>query len=307
MKAIITGLLLSVITATGIGCRSKTALDPSGTPYQLVVGIYEGDNPGELTKALEPVRAYLSKKLGMPVVFQETTDYSSVIEALMTKKVHMAYLSPFPYVLTTQKMKLVPIVVPGRNGQPAFYHSLIVTGAGSGIHSMDDLKVKSHSLTLCFADPISTSGHLVPRAYLRSINLDPTTSFKQTLFAGSHFASILMAKTGKVDVACAFNYALDKLIREKTIKPGDIVVLWQSDPIEQNPIAMRPDINPAFTEKVKQAYLDMKKDDSVAFRSYLSIYMPNDVSSMSYIPFADADFDGVRKLVKGIDPSDIKN
>jgi phosphonate transport system substrate-binding protein len=219
----------------------------------------------------------------------------------------MAYLSPFPYVLTTQKMKLVPIVVPGRNGQPAFYHSLIVTGAGSGIHTIDDLKARSHSLTLCFADPISTSGHLVPRAYLRSINLDPATSFKQTLFAGSHFASILMAKTGKVDVACAFNYALDKLIREKTIKPEDIVVLWQSDPIEQNPIAMRPDINPAFTEKVKQAYLDMKKDDSVAFRSYLSIYMPNDVSAMSYIPFADTDFDGVRKLVNGIDPSDIKN
>jgi phosphonate transport system substrate-binding protein len=75
---------------------------------------------------------------------------------------------------------------------------------------MDDVKAKSQDLTLCFADPASTSGHLIPMAYLTSIGLDPKTAFKQTMFAGSHYASVLSVKSGKVDVGCSSNWAMTK-------------------------------------------------------------------------------------------------
>jgi hypothetical protein len=54
----------------------------------------------------------------VPVEFQKSTDYTTVIEAMTTGKVHMAYLSPFSYILATQKQKLVPLVAPGLNGKP---------------------------------------------------------------------------------------------------------------------------------------------------------------------------------------------
>ena len=280
----------------GMGCRSKTALDANGVPYTLVVAVFEGDNPGETSKILDQVKPYLEKKLGIPVEFQKSTDYTTVIEAMTSGKVHMAYLSPFSYILATQKQKLVPLVSPGFNGKPFTYRSMIITSPHSGLNTMDDVKARARNLTLCFADPASTSGHLIPMAYLTSIGLDPKTAFKQTMFAGSHYASILSVKSGKVDLGCAFALAYDKMMREGLIHEGDLKVLWTSDPIVESPICMRPEVNTAFTEKVRQAYLDMPRDAHEVFHEYMAMYFPKQADSMSYIPANDSLYDGLRKI-----------
>jgi phosphonate transport system substrate-binding protein len=213
----------------------------------------------------------------------------------------MAYLGPFAYVLATQKQPLVPLVVGGINGRPVNYRSIIFTNPGTGIKTMDDVKARAKNLTLCFADPGSTSGHLVPRAYLTSIGLDPKSAFKETLFAGSHFASLLAVKGGKVDVGCSFEYGYDKLLRQKQMKPEDLVILWWSDPIVESPIAMRTDVNPQFTERVRAAYLNMRTQAPDVFKLYISMYEPGRADSMNYVRVDDSAFNGLRKIAAGID------
>jgi len=290
--------LLSLVLVAG-GCKDKLSLDANGDPHTFVVGLYEGDNPGEVSRVLEPIRLYLEKKLGMPVEFQKSTDYTTVIEALLTKKVHMAYLSALPYVLATQKMKLVPLVVLGRNGLPHMYHSIILTHPGTGLKNMDDVKARAKNLTLCFADPASTSGHIVPKAYLTSIGLDPDKAFKQTMFAGSHYASTLSVKSGKVDIGCTFDFSLNKMIREGIIRNTDVVILWESDPIVGEPMVMRSDISPAFAEKVRKAFMQMGVDDPKDLKAYISMYMPTQADSLAWIPVSDTSYDALRKIVSG--------
>lgn len=293
---------LCLLFAALAGCRSKTALDANGVPHKLVIAVYEGDNPGETTVVLTKVQKYLETKLNMPVEFQQSTDYTTVIEAMISGKVHMAYLSPFSYVLATQKQKLVPLVAPGFNGKPFSYRSMIVTNPRSGLRNMDDVRARAKDLTLCYADPASTSGHLIPRAYLISIGLDPKTAFKQTMFAGSHSASLLSVKSGKTDLGCVFELLYDKMIREGGIKEGDVVKLWESDPIVEGPVCMRPEVSSAFTEKVRQAYLAMSSDPlgHDAFRAFISMYFPKQADNMSYINANDSLYNGLRKIAAGI-------
>src|SRR3984957_15302297 len=236
MKIRMTVLATMLMLLLAAGCRRKTDLDANGVPHTLVVAAYEGDNPGETSVVLAKVQQYLEGKLGMKVEYLQSTDYTTVIEAMVSGKAHMAYLSPFSYVLATQKQKLVPLVSPGFNGKPMGYKSYIFTNPGTGLHSMDDVKAKSHELTLCFADPASTSGHLIPRAYLTSIGLDPKTAWKQTMFAGTHYASVLAVKSGKVDVGGSWELGYQKMMREWLIHEGDITFLWTSDPIVESPI-----------------------------------------------------------------------
>lgn len=302
-KAIWVALLWCVggfVAGSIAGCKNKRALDANGMPNTLLVAVYEGDNPGETTKVLGMLKPYLEKKLGIPVEFQLSTDYTTVIEAMTTGKVQMAYLSPFSYILATQKQKLVAMVAPGINGKPFGYRSMIITNPHSGLHSMDDVKKRSKELTLCFADPASTSGHLVPTAYLTSIGLDPRTAFKETMFAGSHYASVLSVKSGKVDLGCCFALAYDKMIREGLIKDGDLVTLWTSDPIVEGPLCMRPEVNAAFTAKVRQAYLDLKKDAPDIMKAYWSMYFPKQADSMWYLPAHDSLYNGLRKIAAGV-------
>jgi len=283
------------------GCKNKLALDAEGNPNTLVVGVVEQDNVAEQSVVLEKVRHYLEKELDIKVEFFKSSDYTSVIEAMLTKKVHMAYMGPFAYVLATAKQPLVPLVAPGMNGRPVNYRSIIFTNPGTGLKTMDEVKARAKRLTLCFADPGSTSGHLVPRAYLTSIGLDPKTAFKETMFAGSHFASLLAVKGGKVDVGCAFEFAYNKLLRQKMFKPGDLVVLWWSDPIVESPIVMRPDINPKFTERVREAYLNMRQEAPDVFKAYISMYDPGRADSISYVRIDDSAYNGLRKIAAGID------
>ena len=301
MKSFHFCLIAVLALVLGTGCRSKTALDANGVPYRLVVAVYEGDNPGETTKILDEVRPYLEKKIGVPVEFQKSTDYTTVIEAMTTGKVHMAYLSPFSYIIATKKQKLVPMVTSGMNGKPSTYRSLIFTNPHTGIHGMDELKARSKELTLCFADPASTSGHLIPMAYLTTIGLDPKMAFKETMFAGSHYASVLSVKSGKVDIGCSSELSFSKMQREGLLRESDLVVLWTSDPIVESPICMRPEVNAGFREKVCQAYLDMPKDAPAVFHDYMARYFGNAVDSMSYMRVSDSLYDPLRKIAGSLE------
>jgi phosphonate transport system substrate-binding protein len=282
------------------GCENQTALDANGIPGKLLIGIYGGDNPGQTKAALAPLATYLQKKLGMDVEFYYTTDYTAVIEALRAKKIHMAELTPFAYIMATQHPGLTPIATLGINGKPTLYHSIIFTNPKTGIKTMDDVKARSKSLTLCFADPASTSGHLIPRAYLNSIGLDPDKAFKETMFAGSHAASILSVKSGKVDIGCSSSdLALNKLIREGIVKKEDIVTLWTSPPIVNDVITVRNDLNKNFIKKIQNAFFDAAKDDFASFSKYVALFYPHP-EQMSYVPVQDSAYNSLRRIAGGI-------
>jgi phosphonate transport system substrate-binding protein len=282
------------------GCGNKADLDANGVPHKLIIAMYQGDNPAQIKSAMEPLGKYLQKKLGMEVEFIFTTDYTTVIEALRSKKVHIANLGPFAYIIATRSPGLTAIATLGLNGQPATYHSVIITNPQTGLKTMDDVKARAKNLTLCFADPASTSGHLVPRAYLTSIGLNPDVAFKQTIFAGNHAASILSVKSDKIDIGCtAKELALEKLIREGVVKPEDFRILWTSPPIINDAITIRTDLNKDFIKKVQDAFTSVAKDDFSALYPYARLYYPNP-RQISYVAVQDSQYNSLRSIAGNI-------
>lgn len=282
------------------GCGDSTSLDANGVPGKLIIGMYGGDNPGQTKAAMAPLKQYLEKKIGMPVEFIFTTDYTTVIEALRSKKIHAAELTPFAYILATQRPGLTPIATLGIDGKPSLYHSIIFTNPQTGIKTMADVKARAKNLTLCFADPASTSGHLIPRAYLTSIGLNPDNAFKEAVFAGSHAASILSVKSGKVDVGCSTSdLALDKMIRDGVVKPSDLVILWTSPPIVNHAITLRDDLNKDLVKKIQDAYLSMSTDNPSVFEGFVKLYYP-DSKNMAFVTVQDSQYNGLRKIAGDI-------
>jgi phosphonate transport system substrate-binding protein len=309
MKKLILGIFFLTTVSILPACHNKAELDANGMPGKLVIAIYAGgDNPNGVKSALVPLKNYLEKELGMEVEFNYSTDYTSVIEALRAKKAHMAYLSPFSYVLASQRHDITPIVTMGEDGKPHMYHSVIFTNYTTHLNNMDDVKARAKSLTLCFADPASTSGHLIPRAYLVSIGLNPdNNAFKQTIFAGSHPASVLSVASGKIDVGCSTKeYGIDLLLRRGVLKPGLVKVLWQSDPIVSSPIVVRNDLNKALAKKIQDIYLHMAKDAPYAFVPYVKLYLTH-TDRLSYMTVQDSMYNGLRKIASGIKDLTVAN
>jgi phosphonate transport system substrate-binding protein len=304
---IITAILFSMCLGLS-SCRNKADLDAHGMPGKLVIAVYTGgDNPLGVKAMAGKIKTYFEKELGMDVEFFFATDYTAVIEALRAKKVHVAYMSPFSYVLASQAHDITPIATMGEGGKAHMYHSIIFTNYGTHLNSMDDVKARAKNLTLCFADPASTSGHLIPRAYMVTIGLNPDSAFKQTIFAGSHPASILSVVSGKIDVGCsAKEYGTDLLIENGELKAGQIKILWQSDPIVSSPIVVRNDLNKALAKKIQNLYLHMAKDAPDVFAAYVKLYYSHP-ENLSYMAIQDSMYNGLRKIAKGMKDLNVAN
>lgn len=280
-------------------CKNKGSVDRNGMPQTLVIGLVQTDSFDEIKKVREQFRSYLQKKLAMPVELIYSTDYNGLIEALKSNKIHMANLPPFAYVIATRAMKLTPLVTLGNNGKPSTYHSVIVVKGNSSMNTMSDIKAHSKALTLCFSDPASTSGHLVPRGYLTTIGLNPDTAFKQTVFAGNHAAAVLSVKSGKIDVGCTTDLVFKIMTNAKMLKEGDLKIIWTSEPIVGDPIVVRNDINPALAKKIQQAYLDMNKDEPEILHNYIKLFL-KDTAKRSYMVVQDSMYNSLRKIAAGI-------
>ena len=281
------------------GCSDQGSIDSKGIPKKLLIAVVQTENIPELTQVRGDITKFLEKKLGIPVEMIYTNDYTGVIEALKAKKVHMADIPPFAYIIATRTMKLDPLVTFGQNGTPSTYTSSLIVNGHSNLKSMADIKARSKNLTLCFVDPASTSGHLVPRAYLNTIGLNPDNAFKQVIFAGNHLASVLAVKSGKIDVGCTTSLVFNIMIEKKMISPGDVRVVWTSDPIMAQPIVIRDDVNKDFAKKIQDAYLAINTERPDIIHKYIKLFL-KDTAKRSYVVVKDADYDGLRKIAAGI-------
>jgi phosphonate transport system substrate-binding protein len=278
---------------------ARTGGKPAVLRYAYSVTL---DDPDSAAQRVQVVKAYLEKILHLRVEVYPTTSYEGVIEAFRAHKIEVASISPFSYVLATQKAAIEAVVMHGgENGGPAVYNGSLAVPANSPIHSIEDVVRHSKELTISFVDPDSTSGFLVQNAYLQSLGLEPQRDFRKVLFTMNHIASIMTLKAGKVDIAAVQERMLGRYIESGKLARGDIRILWTSPSIPNQPIAVSKELPASFREEIRQAFLDMYSKDPKAFAAQA----PRSIASLTWsrAPYVRADdsmFDGLRQMARNV-------
>jgi phosphonate transport system substrate-binding protein len=260
------------------------------------------DDPDTAIQRVQPLKHYLENTLHMRVEMVETTNYGVVIEAFRAHKIDGASISPFSYVLATQKTPIEAIVMHGgENGGPAAYTGSLAVPGNSPFHSIQDVIKHAKELTISFVDPASASGFLVENAYLQSLGLDPQKAFRKVLFTQNHLASVMTLKAGKVDVGAVNERMMSRWIQSGKLKPNDIRILWTSPSIPNQPIAVSKTLPAEFKEEIRRAFLDMYQKDRKAFEAQV----PKTFAGLGSLrqPYIRADdfmFDGLRKMARNV-------
>ena len=221
----------------------------------LTVGLIPSEDSRAMIANSQAMMDMLSKALGMPVKPFVAADYNGVIEALRSKRLDVAYLGPFSYVLGASVADIEAFAVAEtKKAGRTYYHSLIVANKDSGIKTVADLKGK----TFAYVDPSSTSGHLFPKAGLIKMGIDPDTYFGRVLFTGSHDANALAVANKRVDAATIADRIFDAAVAKNLVKREDIHVVWASDPIPESPTVWRRNLPDDLKQKIKAAFLNIK-------------------------------------------------
>ena len=234
---------------------SAVAALPALAAQPLTIGLIPAEDSQAMIESSRQVLDSLQQQLGMPVKPFVATDYNGVIEALRSKKLDVAYLGPFSYVLANQvaDVEAFAVAVTKKTGQSS-YKSVIIARKDSGIARTADLKGRSFA----FVDPTSASGHLFPKSGLLQAGYDPETFFGRVIFSGSHDASILAVANKKVDAAAVADRILASAIAKGQVKQDELEIVWSSNPIPESPMVWRKDLDPALKAKIAKALANVK-------------------------------------------------
>lgn len=221
----------------------------------LTVGLIPSEDSRAMIANSQVMMDMLSKALGMPVKPFVAADYNGVIEALRSKRLDVAYLGPFSYVLgaTIADIEAFAVAETKKAGRTS-YHSHVIAHKDSGIRTVADLKGKNFA----FVDPSSTSGHLFPKAGLMKAGLNTDKDFGRVIFSGSHDSNAIAVQNKKIDAAAIADRILDAAIAKGLAKREDIVTVWKSDPIPESPTVWRKDLSPDLKKRIQAAFLQVK-------------------------------------------------
>ena len=221
----------------------------------LTVGLIPSEDSRAMIANSQKMMDMLAKGLNMDVKPFVAADYNGVIEALRSKRLDVAYLGPFSYVLgtTVADIEAFAVAETKKAGRTS-YHSLVVAHKDSGIKSVPDLKGR----TFAFVDPSSTSGHLFPKAGLIQAGFNPDKDFGRVIFSGSHDSNAVAVQNKRIDAVAIADRILDAAIAKGLAKREDLVVVWKSQPIPESPTVWRKDLDPELKKRVQAAFLQVK-------------------------------------------------
>jgi len=243
--------------------------------------------------------AYLSKAVGVPVNIVPTNGYGPAVEGMRAGKVDVATMGPLTYIIATQKGGVEPLVIRGRANGPATYQSSIIVRNDSPIQTLQDLIRDPAKYPFAFVDPASTSGHIIPRAFLESHGVDVEKDFRKMFFSSGHPTSLYTVIGGKVDAAATMPEMIHTMEGNGKIKPGQVRILWESAEIPASPVVVRSALPANIRDKLRQAYLDMPK---AAPEVVAALQVTTADPDYRYYVATDAMFDGLRKITR-----DLKN
>ena len=214
------------------------------------------ESPTELARKAAPLVKYLEGKLGMKVEFTPVTDYAASVEALVNKKVDMAWFGGFTFVQAHVRSggKVVPLV---QREEDEKFRSVFITG-DEAIKSLADLKGKDVS----FGSQSSTSGHLMPRSFLLQAGINPDKDFRRVAYSGAHDATIAAVASGKVQAGALNISVWDKFVADKKVDATKVRAFYTTPPYYDYNWTVHADMPAALREKITAAFLALNPGEA---------------------------------------------
>ena len=244
--------LVAAAAATAIGITGALAQQADGSaanPYRVMLVPADGGTEDGTRADFQPLFDAVTQATGLHFDIRVGQSYGSVIEAICSDVVEIAWFGPASY-LPAQQRGCAELLAVDVNHGASVYYSGIYARADSGLTTLADLRGRS----MAFGDPNSTSSFVYPVAMLLAAGLDPATDLGEIRITGSHANSLQALAEGLVDAAAASFDSYERAINQGVLDPSLFVVIGRSDPIPNPPLAMATRLPPEVKAALREAF-----------------------------------------------------
>lgn len=204
----------------------------------------------------EPIYRAVTEAIGADLQLNVANDWAGISTALATEQVDIAQMGPWGYILARNNGNSRPIAVMLVDGKP-IYHAIIV---GRPDLKLDDFPAGAEGLSMQMLDVGSTSGWLVPTHFLKSRGIDPEAFFGRYAEGASAAAAQMATSEGQVDLATGWDTHRNTMIRNGTITETSNKVIWQSDPLPNEVVAVRSGMPEEMASALQEAFVTLPED-----------------------------------------------
>lgn len=233
-------LLLRLLVLLGMALAAPVALAQERD--RIVFSVISTEQTEAVEALWMPFVEAMEEETGLDIELVSAIDYAGVIEAMRFGQVDVGWfsnLSGLQAIRLADAEVFAKTLYPG--GQEG-YRSVILVREDSPIRTLDDLLVCDGSLSFALGDPNSTSGTLVPLAYIFAPRgIDPQSCFAQVTNA-NHEQTALAVANGFVDAGTNNTTNLDRLAQTRPEALASTRILWSSPLIQTDPMIWRRDL-----------------------------------------------------------------
>jgi phosphonate transport system substrate-binding protein len=248
-------LCLVVFAVMTAGCSSGPAkLGTEKNPI-IMTFVPSGDTR-EIITGGDAIAKMLTAKTGLVIKTNVGTDFATVREAMGSGKAHIGWLNTFNYVLAHEKYGVDVGLVAVRFGATT-YKGQIIVRAKSSIKTLADLKGK----TMCWVDPNSTSGYIIPRIMLKANGINPDKDFKKTVEAGSHNNVAIAVYKGDCEAGATYIDARSTIEKDYPDVKDKVAILATTPDIPNDNVAFAKDFPKEMRDKITNALLEIAGTD----------------------------------------------
>jgi len=248
---------LSACSAPQAGPDAASGADPeSGERRTLNFGIIATESSSNLESNWRPFIAAMEEWTGYNVEPFYASDYAGMIQAMRYGSIQVAWFSNFSGL---QAVRLGGGQVFAKATYPdgsEGYNSVLIVPVDSPIQSVEDVLSCDRSIDFGMGDPNSTSGYLVPSAFIFAPRgIDPGECFNSVRNA-NHEANALAVANGLVDVATNNTTNMTLLARTRPDIASRIRVVWTSPAIQTDPIIWRADLDEEAKQRLQYFFMN---------------------------------------------------
>lgn len=273
--------ILSIVLLLQLACSTQ---EPQNS---LRIGLLPHEDHSTMKKKYTPLFKYISTKTGMDYEIVVASSYQDLLERFNSKQMDLALFGGVTFIKAQKQSKAIPIA--SRDIDLEFNCYFLVK-TDSPFQELEQLRGKS----IAFGNRLSTSGHLMPRHFMKKQNIEPESFFSKIIYSGSHDRTAYLVRDGQADLGVANALVVDNMLKDKRITNDELRILWKTPNFPDHVWAAQADMDQELVEKIKAAFLllDFTKESESLILSKLG--------ARAFYPVSSSDFNSLSEIMHSL-------
>jgi phosphonate transport system substrate-binding protein len=235
-----------------VGCSLKDGEKTAITTLKM--GVLPDEKKDVLLDRYEPLREHLSDSLGIPVELIIPDDYSALVTLFGNGSIDLAYFGGLTFVQANQKSGAVPLVLRDIDSR---FTSYFVTRKDHAAKELSQFK----GAAFAFGSELSTSGHLMPRHFLKAQGIDAENFFQDVRYSGAHDKTVEWVRDDEVEIGAVNAQVFRSMLTDGRLKPDELRIVYETPPYTDYVWAVRSGVDEKTYLKLRDAFLFLSPGD----------------------------------------------